>query len=40
VYLEIGDRTPGDRVQYPDDDLVAEDAGGRRRFLHKNGTPY
>ncbi len=40
VYLEIGDRTPGDRVQYPDDDLVAEDAGGRWRFLHKDGTAY
>lgn len=40
VYLEIGDRTPGDRVEYPDDDLVADDADGRRRFLHKDGTPY
>ncbi len=41
VYLEIGDRTPGDRVIYPDDDLLAKlDADGRWRVLHKDGTPY
>lgn len=40
VYLEIGDRTPGDEGSYPDDDLVAERVDGRWRFLHKNGTPY
>lgn len=40
VYLEIGDRTPGDRVIYPDDDLRAEDRGGRWLFCHKNGDPY
>lgn len=41
VYLEIGDRTPGDEGSYPTDDLKAalgED--GRWRFTHKDGTPY
>ena len=26
TYLEIGDRTPGDQVTYPDDDLVAQNS--------------
>jgi uncharacterized cupin superfamily protein len=40
LYLEIGDRTAGDVVIYPDDDLQAV-AGpdGRRRFTRKDGTP-
>jgi uncharacterized cupin superfamily protein len=40
VYLEIGDRTPGDEGSYPDDDLVARLVEGRWRFAHKDGTPY
>lgn len=41
VYLEIGDRTPGDSVDYPDDDLRAVmDAAGKWVFLHKDGTTY
>lgn len=41
VYLEIGDRSEGDRAEYPDDDLKAElDAAGQWRFTHKDGTPY
>jgi uncharacterized cupin superfamily protein len=40
VYLEIGDRTPGDEVTYPDDDLVAVREGDGWRFAHKDGTPY
>lgn len=40
VYLEIGDRTPGDVVVYPDDDLQALLVEGRWRFTHKDGTPY
>jgi len=41
VYLEVGDRGPGDGVVYPDDDLAAElGADGKWRFLHKDGTPY
>jgi uncharacterized cupin superfamily protein len=42
VYLEIGDRTPGDAADYPDDDLVAVKSpdGRSRTFQHKDGTPY
>lgn len=40
VYLEVGDRSPGDRVQYPDDDLQAVLIEGRWSFAHKDGTPY
>ena len=40
VYLEIGDRTPGDEVSYPDDDLKALLVEGRWKFVHKDGTPY
>lgn len=40
LYLEVGDRTPGDEGHYPDDDLKAELHEGRWRFLHKDGTPY
>jgi uncharacterized cupin superfamily protein len=40
VYLEIGDRTPGDSAAYPDDDLTVADVAGKRRFAHKDGTPY
>jgi 2-hydroxychromene-2-carboxylate isomerase/uncharacterized cupin superfamily protein len=40
VYLEIGDRSDGDEVQYPDDDLKALREGGAWRFVHKDGTPY
>ena len=41
VYLEVGDRTPGDEGSYPDDDLKAVlQADGSWDFLHKDGTPY
>jgi len=40
VYLEVGDRTPGDIGSYPDDDLEARDIEGRWHFFHKDGTPY
>lgn len=41
VYLEIGDRSAGDTVVYPDDDLRAVlDENGRWCFAHKDGTPY
>ena len=41
VYLEVGDRTPGDEASYPDDDLRAELVGpGLYRFTHKDGSPY
>lgn len=40
VYLEVGDRTPGDEGVYPDDDLAAVAVDGKWRFTHKVGTPY
>ncbi|HEY9600848.1 MAG TPA: cupin domain-containing protein [Allocoleopsis sp.] len=40
VYLEIGDRTPNDSANYPDDDLIAKDDSGKWVFLHKDGSPY
>jgi uncharacterized cupin superfamily protein len=41
VYLEIGDRSPGDAVVYPQDDLVAVlDPNGAWAFTHRDGTPY
>ena len=40
VYLEVGDRTPGDEGSYPDDDLVAVLVDGAWTFVHKDGTPY
>jgi uncharacterized cupin superfamily protein len=40
VYLETGDRTPGDEGSYPDDDLKAQMVDGRWKFVHKDGSPY
>ena len=40
VYLEIGDRMPGDSATYPDDDLAVVMVDGKWRFSHKDGTPY
>lgn len=40
VYLEIGDRSTGDDVTYPDDDLKATLTDGRWVFTHKDGSPY
>jgi uncharacterized cupin superfamily protein len=41
VYLEVGDRTPGDAGSYPDDDIQAAlDADGKWQFTHKDGKPY
>lgn len=40
LYLEVGDRTPGDAATYPDDDLVAILVDGKWTFTHKDGTPY
>lgn len=40
VYLEVGDRTPGDEGVYPDDDLKALLVDGKWTFAHKDGTPY
>jgi uncharacterized cupin superfamily protein len=40
VYLEVGDRTPGDEGSYPDDDLKALRLEGKWKFVHKDGSPY
>jgi uncharacterized cupin superfamily protein len=40
LYLEIGDRTPGDGANWPDDDLQIIAIDGKRRFAHRDGTPY
>ena len=40
-YLEIGDRSKGDEVEYPEEDLCAKlSEDGRWEFLHKDGRPY
>ncbi|TFW22414.1 cupin domain-containing protein [Massilia arenosa] len=41
VYLEVGDRTPGDEPDYPDDDVAAHmGPDGKWRFTHKDGSSY
>lgn len=40
LYLEVGDRSSGDFVQYPDDDLQATLVDEQWKFTHKDGTPY
>ena len=40
LYLEVGDRTPGDEGSYPDDDLKALMVDGEWKFVHKDGSPY
>jgi uncharacterized cupin superfamily protein len=40
VYLEVGDRSPGDDVVYPDDDLhAAMGPDGKWRYSRKDGSP-
>jgi uncharacterized cupin superfamily protein len=40
-YLEIGDRTPDESVEYPHDDLAfAPAADGAMVLVHKDGRPY
>lgn len=41
IYLEIGDRTQGDEVEYPNDDLKAiQLPNGVWTVSHKDGRPY
>ncbi|HUO44890.1 MAG TPA: cupin domain-containing protein [Burkholderiales bacterium] len=40
LYLEIGDRSAGDAVSYPDDDMQGVFVDGKWRFCRKDGTPY
>ncbi len=40
ILLEVGDRTAGDSVTYPHDDIQATLIDGQWRFTHKDGQPY
>lgn len=41
VFLEVGDRSAGDSVSYPDDDVVAVyGSDGKWKYSRKDGTPY
>ena len=40
AFLVVGDRTAGDAVAYPDDDLAAEDRGEGYVYARKDGRPY
>jgi uncharacterized cupin superfamily protein len=41
VFLEVGDRSAGDSVSYPDDDVVAVyGSDGKWTYSRKDGTPY
>ena len=40
VYLEIGMRSPRERVEYSDIDMRLERDGNIMRYLHKSGEPY
>jgi uncharacterized cupin superfamily protein len=37
IYLEVGDRVPGDEVHYPDADLFVD---ANLTMRHKSGEPY
>jgi uncharacterized cupin superfamily protein len=41
VLLEIGDRSSGDEVSYPDDDVQGSlGPDGKLRFTRKDGQPF
>jgi uncharacterized cupin superfamily protein len=41
VYLEIGDRSAGDVVTYPDDDVqIVQAPDGRLQVVRKDGSPF
>jgi uncharacterized cupin superfamily protein len=40
TYLEVGDRTAGDAVTYPDDDIEARMIDGRWTFTRKDRTAF
>ncbi len=41
TYLEVGDRSAGDCITYPDDDLMlVSTEDGQWSYRHKDGTPY
>ena len=41
LFLEVGDRSAGDSVTYPDDDVLAiYGSDGKWKYSRKDGTPY
>lgn len=41
IYIEMGDRSEGDEVEYPNDDLKAtQTQNGAWTLMHKDGSPY
>lgn len=40
ILFEIGTRSPDETAHYPDADLRLERRDNRRRWVHKDGTPY
>ncbi len=40
VYIEIGDRTPGDGVNYSDVDMAARMIDGKWVYTRKDGSPF
>ena len=40
VYIEVGDRLPGDTAHYPETDLIAGFIDGAFRFTDREGKPY
>jgi uncharacterized cupin superfamily protein len=40
LYLEVGDRTPGETVTYPDDDIQGIQVDGKYHFARKDGRRY
>jgi uncharacterized cupin superfamily protein len=40
LLLEVGDRMPGDEVDYADIDMMIRWVDGEERFLRKDGTAY
>lgn len=40
IYLEVGDRLPGDQALYPDEDLLGRASRGLYEFSRKDGTAY
>lgn len=40
VFLEIGDRLPGDAAEYPDEDLKVARIGDRWHYTHRDGNPW
>ena len=39
-YLEVGDRTEPDDVEYPEDDVIAKKISGEWHFMHRDGSPW